>query len=36
MTLIRAFIAFYFSPSVANWRHLRRLCMKRLPVKVKP
>ena len=29
--MIRAFIRFYFSPTVSNWRALRRVCMSRLP-----
>ncbi len=29
--MIRAFARFYFAPTLANWRVLRRLCMKRLP-----
>jgi hypothetical protein len=29
--VIRAFIRYYFSRTVANWRALRRECMERLP-----
>ena len=29
--MIRAFITYYFSPTVANWRALRRICMAQLP-----
>lgn len=29
--MIRAFLRFYFSPTLVNWRTLRRLCMVRLP-----
>ncbi len=29
--MIRAFIAFYISRNVANWRALRRACMAQLP-----
>lgn len=31
--MIRAFARFYFAPTLANWRSLRRLCMARLPKK---
>ena len=34
--MITAFARFYFSPTLKNWRVLRRLCMAKLPVKVKP
>ena len=30
--MIRAFFRFYFKPTLANWRALRRLCMAQLPV----
>ena len=33
--MIRAFARFYFSPTLANWRTLRRACMKKLPAVVK-
>jgi hypothetical protein len=29
--MIRAFARFYLKPSLANWRSLRRVCMKKLP-----
>lgn len=29
--MIRAFIRYYFSPTLANWRALRRVCMSYLP-----
>jgi hypothetical protein len=29
--MIRAFARFYFKPSLANWRALRRVCMAKLP-----
>ncbi len=29
--MLRAFLRFYFSPTLTHWRVLRRLCMKRLP-----
>jgi hypothetical protein len=29
--MIRAFASFYFKPSLANWRSLRRICMAKLP-----
>jgi hypothetical protein len=29
--MIRAFLRFYFRPSLANWRALRRVCMAKLP-----
>lgn len=29
--MIRAFLAFYFSPTLKRWRSLRRLCMAKLP-----
>ena len=29
--MIRAFLRFYFSPTLKHWRTLRRECMKRLP-----
>lgn len=31
--MTRAFIVYYFSPTLANWRALRRICMARLPAK---
>ena len=34
--MIRAFVRFYFNPSLANWRALRRTCMKKLPPQRKP
>lgn len=33
--MIRAFLKFYFSPSLKSWRALRRTCIKRLPKKEK-
>ncbi len=33
--MIRAFARFYFTPTLKNWRVLRRLCMAKLPIKVK-
>ena len=33
--MIRAFARFYFTPTLKNWRVLRRLCMAKLPKKVK-
>jgi hypothetical protein len=32
----KAFIRFYFSPTLANWRALRRICMAKLPPQRKP
>jgi hypothetical protein len=29
--MIRAWLRFYFRPTLANWRALRRICMKKLP-----
>ena len=29
--MIRAFIAFYFSRTIKNWRELRRVCRSTLP-----
>lgn len=29
--MIRAFIRYYLSPSLQNWRALRRVCMAKLP-----
>jgi hypothetical protein len=29
--VIQAFIRYWFSPTLQNWRKLRRLCMSRLP-----
>ena len=29
--MIRAFLAYWFNPTLAKWRKLRRLCMARLP-----
>ena len=29
--MIRAFLRYYFAPTLLNWRSLRRLCMSRLP-----
>jgi hypothetical protein len=29
--MIRAFVRYYFKPTLANWRALRRTCMARLP-----
>jgi hypothetical protein len=29
--MIRAFIRYYFMPSLSNWRALRRVCMSKLP-----
>lgn len=29
--MIRAFVRYYFSPTLKNWRALRRLCMVKLP-----
>lgn len=29
--MITSFLRFYFSPTLANWRTLRRACMARLP-----
>jgi hypothetical protein len=31
--MIRAFLKYYFTPSLANWRALRRVCMSYLPAK---
>jgi len=33
--MIRAFARFYFSPTLRNWRSLRRVCMAKLPKPVK-
>ena len=33
--MIRAFARFWLTPTLKNWRALRRLCMKRLPKKPK-
>lgn len=33
--MIRAFITYYFTPTLENWRALRRICMSRLPAKDK-
>ena len=30
--MIRAWLRFYFRPTLANWRKLRRVCMAKLPV----
>lgn len=29
--VIRAFIRYYFAPTLGNWRALRRICMAKLP-----
>lgn len=29
--MIRAFLRFYFKPTLDNWRKLRRVCMAKLP-----
>lgn len=29
--MIAKFLKFYFSPTLRNWRALRRVCMSRLP-----
>ena len=29
--MIRAFIAYWFRPTLKGWRRLRRFCMARLP-----
>jgi len=29
--MIRAWLRFYFRPSLTNWRALRRVCMAKLP-----
>lgn len=29
--MIRAFVRYYFKPTLINWRKLRRLCMSKLP-----
>ena len=29
--MIRAFVKYWFRPTVKNWRDLRRVCMARLP-----
>ena len=29
--MIRAFLRYYFSPTLRNWRALRRIAMSRLP-----
>ena len=34
--MFRSFARFWLSPTVKNWRDLRRLCMKRLPKKESP
>lgn len=31
--MFRAFVVYYFSPTLKNWRSLRRIAMKRLPAK---
>ena len=31
MNLLLAFLTFWFSPTLANWRALRRIAMLRLP-----
>lgn len=30
-----SFVRYYFRPTLKNWRDLRRICMARLPEKVK-
>lgn len=30
--MIRAFVLYWFKPTLKNWRSLRRIAMKRLPV----
>jgi hypothetical protein len=34
--VIRKFLRFYFKPTLANWRALRRVCMAKLPPQRKP
>jgi hypothetical protein len=34
--MIRAWLRFYFRPSLSNWRSLRRICMAKLPPQRKP
>lgn len=29
--MIRAFLVYWFRPTLKNWRALRRICMARLP-----
>lgn len=31
MKLLSAFARYWFRPTLANWRNLRRVCMARLP-----
>ena len=31
--MLRAYLRFWLRPTVANWRSLRRIAMKRLPAK---
>ncbi len=31
--MIAAFVRYYLSPTLKNWRALRRVCMARLPAK---
>ena len=33
--MIAAFIRYYFTPTLKNWRTLRRIAMKRLPARDK-
>ena len=34
--MIRKFLRFYFNPTLANWRALRRIAMAKLPPQSKP
>lgn len=36
MTMWKAFIRYYFAPTLDNWRALRRVAMSKLPAKTRP